>query len=411
MINPFKNLIKRARTLGNGSSMPFYIANTGKIIDADDVTLEMALNNSDVFAIVFRISSDIAACNWITTSYYQKILSQPFGAVISAHNMWQSVVAQMILSGNAYCWLHRGSNGVITSIEPIPYDQVTPQLNDTGDGMVYTAHFDDTKRSGDKTIADSDMLHFRLLVDGQGGSIQYMGLTPLQALKREIDIQDNSNRLSLATLAHAITPTNIIKVPQAQLNKKAKDNIRESFESQYTGDKAGSTVVLDQSADLQQISITPDIAKFIANTNFSQEQIAKAFCVPADYLSGKQDAQSNINQIRSFYNSSLSLYIRSIESELSNKLNADVQLDVSGAIDQDHQQLIDNMDKLVKDKILTAQEAQKVMISRHVFPELTNDDMIQAVNDLNAQAAAPSPANSPQEGGDDNNSNDDQTTA
>lgn len=378
MFNPFTNLIRRSRTLGT-HVVPFLFASNGKPIDDTiDVTPEYALRNSDVFAIVLRVSSDIASCDFITTNYYKKLLNKPFGNVVSSYSLWQSIIVQLMLYGNAYAWLHKASNGTITSIEPIPYAQVQVALSDNGDDIIYTAHFDDANRNGDVEINSSDMLHFRLLVNGEGGSIQYMGLSPLIALKNEVAIQDKSNKLSLATLAHAISPTNIIKVPEAQLNRDAKNSIREEFERANTGENAGRAVVLDQSADLQQVSISPDIAKFIANTSFSQEQIAKAFCIPADFLSGKQDAQSSIDSIRSFYQSSLSIYFKTIESELTSKLGVDVELDIGGAIDNDHQQVIDNLDKLGKDKLLSSDEVQKILQARNIFPELTSQDIALA---------------------------------
>lgn len=393
------NLIKRARTLGVSKMMPFFVASNGVSVDATDVKPEYALKNSDVFAVVLRVSSDIAACKFITLPYFAKILSKPFGNVISSYSFWQSVLIQMMLYGNAVVWIHRASNGVITSLELIPWSQIEIQLNDNGDDLVYTAHFDDTKRSGDYKIKSSDVLHFRLMVTGEGGNIQYMGISPLIALSREINIQERSNQLSLATLAHAIAPTNLIKVPQAQLGKEAKDNIRNQFDSQYTGKNAGKTIVLDQSAELEQLTVTPDIAKFIANTSFSQEQIAKAFCIPADYLSGKQDAQSSIDSIRSFYQSSLSIYSKPIESELSSKLGTDVTLDFSSAIDTDHQQIIDNIDKLGKDEVLSINEIQKIFKERKIFPELSEDDIQQANTELVAEQSTSKPT----EGGDDDN--------
>lgn len=362
---------------------PFFIATKGQnIIDTEDVTPEYALKNSDIFAISLRVASDVAACNFISNDYITKILNRPFGNVISNYSFWQSVTFQMILYGNALVWIHRGANNVITSLEPIPWPQIQIELDDKGDDIIYTANFDDTGRSGSVKIKSNDMLHFRLAVTGEGGSIQYMGISPLIALAREINIQEQSNKLSLATLAHAISPTNIIKVPEAQLDKEAKDAIRDQFEEQSSGKNAGRALVLDQSADLEQVTVSPDIAKFIANTSFSQEQIAKAFCIPADFLSGKQDAQSSIDSIRSFYQSSLSIYIKPIESELTSKLGTSVELDVSGAIDIDHQAIIDNLDKLGKDKILSTEEIQKILINRKVFPELSYADAKQAVTHL-----------------------------
>lgn len=378
MWNPIKTLIRRSRDLAT-SPTPFLASPGGRIITNDDhVSIDQALHNSDIFAVFNRVSSDMAACNFKTASEpVKQVLNHPLGNMISKYSFWQSVVWQMMERGNAFAVItERDDQGNPTRIELVPFEKVRVVLNDNGDDIEYHVHWDDTNRSGDFAYSSKDMLHFRLIVDGEFDT-QYMGVSPLMSLAKEVSIQDQSNKLSLATLAHAISPSTFLKVPLAHLNKKAKDNLRESFEQQTTGENAGRAIVVDQSADVVQTQISPDIAKFLENTTFSQDQIAKAFCIPADYLSGKQDAQSNIDQIRSFYQSSLSGYIGPIESELTNKLGTEVKLDVDAAVDIDHSQLLSHLNDMVKNGLINSDQAQKILISRGVFPELTQIEPVE----------------------------------
>jgi len=369
--NPIKDLITRSRTLMASTYNPFIVSSNGKIISSDNsVTIQEALKNSDIYACVARISSDLAACSFKTSNpYLKKVLDKPQGTMISGYSTWQSMATQMALRGNAYAAITRDTSGEPIRIEPIPNEKVTPTLNDNGDDIVYTVHYDDANRSGDAQYSSANFLHFRLLTTGESSS-QYMGISPLTALGQEIGIQTQSNRLSLATLVHAISPSTFLKVPIAHLNKQAKENIRNSFEEQSSGKNAGRAIVVDQSADVVQSTISPDIAKLIANTTFTQDQIAKAFLIPADFLSGKQDAQSNIDQVRSFYQSSLSAYIEPIKEELRTKLGDDIDLDVDSAIDIDHSQLLSHLGDAVSKQVLTSEQAQKILIARKVYPEI-----------------------------------------
>lgn len=317
-------------------------------------------------------------------------LNHPMGTLINGYNVWQSVVAQMALNGNAYMLIHReGTDGAVTQLEPVPEERVTVTLNDDGSDVFYTVHFDDSNRSGDYKVPSANMLHFRLFVNGQSES-QYMGVSPLMSLAKEIDVQDQSNRLALSTLKHALAPTNILSIPQGTLNDKAKDNIRNEFEKANSGENAGRAIVLDQGLSLSQLTVSPDIAKLLANTNFSQAQIAKAFCVPADYLSGKQDEQSSIEQVRSLYQNSLTLYIRPIEDELTSKLGVPVHLDVSTAVDIDHQQLISNIVSLTNSKnpVLSGDDAHQILVDRGVLPKQTYQTATPGNQDLGGDTSA-----------------------
>ena len=389
MFNPFKTVIKRSRMLSSNGWSPFFSASNGQVVSVGPVNASAALNNSDVFAVVYRISSDVAACRFEAPMVDYR-LNHPMGTLINGYNVWQSVVAQMALNGNAYMLIRReGTDGVVTRLEPIPEERVTVTLNDDGSDVFYTIHFDDSNRSGDYKVPSANMLHFRLFVNGQSES-QYMGVSPLMSLAKEIDVQDQSNRLALSTLKHALAPTNILSIPQGTLNDKAKDNIRNEFEKANSGENAGRAIVLDQGLSLSQLTVSPDIAKLLANTNFSQAQIAKAFCVPADYLSGKQDEQSSIEQVRSLYQNSLTLYIRPIEDELTSKLGVPVHLDVSTAVDIDHQQLISNIVSLTNSQnpVLSGDDARQILVDRGVLPKQTYQTATPGNQDLGGDTSA-----------------------
>lgn len=389
LLNPFKN-IKRSRTLANGTS-PFMVLSGGKIQTSTVIDANKAFRNSDVFAVVQRISSDIASCSF-NGQQYQTLLNNPF-KLMNPYAGWQSVFIQLLLNGNAYVVMHENKNHLVTQFEPIPSDNVQLTLTDDAEDIIYTVHYNDERN--DEDIPSNRMLHFKLVTPGMDEN-QYTGVSPLISLVPELGIQDNSKKLTLTSLIHAIAPTNIYSTPNALTEPGAREQIREAFEKANTGDNAGRILVMDAGAELKTIDVTPNVSKLLDNATFSQTQIAKVFGIPDSYLNGQGDQQSSIEMIRSLYQNALTMYIRPIESELTFKLGAPVHLDVTSAIDVDHQNELNNIVSLAKNNLLTPRQAFGLIIAHDIMPDLTVTD--DDISQLNKKSVKPTTSNT-MEGG------------
>lgn len=363
----------------------------GKIQTSTIVDANKAFRNSDVFAVVQRISSDIASCSF-NGQQYQTLLNNPF-KLMNPYAGWQSVFIQLLLNGNAYVVMHENKNHLVTQFEPIPSDNVQLTLTDDAEDIIYTVHYNDERN--DEDIPSNRMLHFKLVTPGMDEN-QYTGVSPLISLVPELGIQDNSKKLTLTSLIHAIAPTNIYSTPNALTEPGAREQIREAFEKANTGDNAGRILVMDAGAELKTIDVTPNVSKLLDNATFSQTQIAKAFGIPDSYLNGQGDQQSSIEMIRSLYQNALTMYIRPIESELTFKLGAPVHLDVTSAIDVDHQNELNNIVSLAKNNLLTPRQAFGLMIAHDIMPDLTVTD--DDISQLNKKSVKPTTSNT-MEGG------------
>ena len=363
----------------------------GKIQTSTVVDANKAFRNSDVFAVVQRISSDIASCSF-NGQQYQTLLNNPF-KLMNPYAVWQCVFIQLLLNGNAYVVMHENKKHLVTQFEPIPSDNVQLTLTDDAEDIIYTVHYNDERN--DEDIPSKRMLHFKLVTPGMDEN-QYTGVSPLISLVPELGIQDNSKKLTLTSLIHAIAPTNIYSTPNALTEPGAREQIREAFEEANTGDNAGRILVMDAGAELKTIDVTPNVSKLLDNATFSQTQIAKAFGIPDSYLNGQGDQQSSIEMIRSLYQNALTMYIRPIESELTFKLGAPVHLDVTSAIDVDHQNELNNIVSLAKNNLLTPRQAFGLMIAHDIMPDLTVTD--DDISQLNKKSVKPTTSNT-MEGG------------
>lgn len=340
---------------------------------ANVVNADTALKNSDIFTTINRISSDVAACAFRGDEPFKSLVDNP-NNLINRYNFWQSVLAQLCLAGNTYVPIERDSEGIPERLEQAPISQVQITLEDYSKDVTYEVNWNDER--GTKKYKSQDMLHFRLFVSGQE-STQLVGISPLDSLIPELNIQDYSNKMSMAMLKNAIAPSYTLTIPQGILGKEAKDKIRDDFEDANTGENAGKAIVLDQGLALAPLQINPDIAKLISNTTFSQTQIAKAFGISDSYLNGQGDQQSSVNMMRSLFIDSLNPYIKSLESEMRMKFGVPVKLDIESAVDIDHEALINKLVKLTGNSkgstpILSAEQARAVLKDKHVF----NDNIL-----------------------------------
>lgn len=370
MYNPFKLKRKSTRSMTLTSTAPFIVTDNGQVVANKLVSAETALRNSDIYAVVNRIASDIASCDIDCPNVFQNILYNP-NPLMNKFSFYQSVLASMLLSGNAFVSMHRNGNNIPDRLELIPSQNVTMTLTDNAEDILYTFIYEDGRPTA--TFDSQNVLHFKLIATGYEDSL-FTGRSPLESLQSELNIQEQSHKLALKTLINGIYPTTVLKIPETTLNADAKNHIRDEFQKQATGDNAGKAIVLDSSLSMEQISINNNVAKFLNNYSFSQTQIAKAFGIPDSYLNGKGDQQSSVDMLRSLYISSLSPYIAPIESELTNKLGAKIKLSIESSIDKDHQTLISNLAIMVKNGAISGTQAQMILANYRVYGM---DDVIQ----------------------------------
>lgn len=344
---------------------------TGNTIQANKVvSVDTALSNSDIYAVISRIASDVSAAlrsPKVGDDFVKGVIVRP-NSLITGYNFWLNTVTCLLVNGNAFCYIVRDADGHTQRLEYIPIGNMEVKLisdKDTND-LEYTIRFADGTT---KTCKPSEILHFKLIAKGVTFDDQYSGVSPLMSLATDIDIQDYNKKLALNTVANASNPRFALVSDQI-LNVEDKQALYNGFKKANEGHQ--STMVLDAGAKLQQISLQPEIIQFLNSINWSQTQIAKAFGIPADYLNGQGDQQSSIEMTRSLYANSLQTYINPIEAEMSLKFGVDVQADERGAIDFDHQQLIDNIAKLTNSTkngtpVMSPEQGMDILTQKGVF--------------------------------------------
>lgn len=351
-----KNPFETRQVITASSYTPFIFASSGtNIVPNELISADMALKNSDLYSVTSLISADVAGAKFIgTNTKALNTLNKP-SHLMNRYNFWQTMVLGLLLSGNAFAVIDHDE------LRYIPNQNVLLDL--TNDVLSYQiTPFGDYK--GGTFKADA-ILHFKIMANGTNGA-ELIGHSPLESLANEVQQQEQANKLSLNTIAKAINPTAVIKIPEAVLSQESKESVRSEFEKANTGVNAGRALVLDQGADFQSISINADVAKFLSNAIYQRTQISKAFGVPDSYLNGQGDQQSNIQMIQSLYVNGLNRYIEPIVSEVQAKFSDDLTLDMSTILDYSNATLKQDLLNFVDKGILDGSQALTILESKGI---------------------------------------------
>lgn len=365
MINPFQKFERRSMTIPS-TNMSSFILSNGQILPNHLVSAEYALKNSDVFAVINLLSSDVASSTISVAPPFEKVLQNP-NPMISGYNFWQSVTASMLLSGNAYVIIDRDSSNIPTRLELLPPSDVNVILADDSNSLSYQVNYQDER--GSVSYPAGNMLHFRLLSTGSNQTDSLIGISPLQSLVQSVNMQDYSSQLTLSTLKNAINPSIRIKVAEGALSPEEKEATRKAFEQANTGVNAGRPLVEDQLYSFDSLQINSDVAKFLSTMDFGKTAVAEAFGVPSNYLNGAGDEQSSLDMVKSLYRNTLRRYTMPLEGELSSKFGVPVDFDESSAVDADNGTLISQIQQLLSGTTpaITPIQAQQMLQKRGVI--------------------------------------------
>lgn len=350
-------------------SVPFGDENALDFMTGKDkdiyISAKEALMNSDIYSAIFQISGDLASSQIISDmTRYQGIIDNPT-LTSNKHAFWQAIFAQLLLGGEAFIYRWRNINGIDHHWEYLRPSQVSAYLLDDGSGLIYNITFDEPKIGVKMNVPQNDVLHFRLLSKNGGMT----GISPLSALSNELNIKNDSNKLTRAALSQSIMAPGILKITkEGKVNWKIKAMRAKEFMRQTQVANNGP-VVIDDLEEYSPLEIKSDIAKLLAQADWTGNQIAKVYGIPNSYLNGQGDQQSSLDQIKGMYANALSRYMESIVSELNNKLSTTIHYNIRPAIDPLQDSYAQVLSGLTKDGMLAHNQARYLLQGTGYLPD------------------------------------------
>lgn len=290
------------------------------------ITPQNSLELSAVWSAVSQISNSVAKLplyvygrkngsnTEIENHIIAKLLKKP-NPFISKFDFFKTMVANLLLNGNAYAWIDRGSSNNINALWVLEPSSVGVNLDPSGRKLTYYISINGKAYQ----VPHTDIIHFKgLSLDG------YKGLNPIDTSKESIGIAKASNQWLGSYYGNGTSTGDILEVA-AQLNKSAKDAIRAAWSEANSGlENAKKIAVLDAGMTYKQMTNNKIVdMDFIATQRFySVEEVARIFNMPSTMLGDLSKATfSNVENLNLlYYKGCISPILCSIENELDDKL-------------------------------------------------------------------------------------------
>lgn len=191
--------------------------------------------------------------------------------------------------GNAYINIEWGVDGRPKAYWLLNPSLTEPKVDIKTNELWYITTLPDGKQV---RIPHWDIIHLTTLsLDG------IKGKPPIQIARESIGSSQASLKFKGKFFANGTAAAGILKVP-GQLNKDAKDKVREEWETLYTGlNNAQRIAILDAGLEFQSIGMPLKDAQFIEGMKFDKAEIATIFNVPLHMVNELDRAtHSNIEQ-------------------------------------------------------------------------------------------------------------------
>lgn len=221
---------------------------------------------------------------------------------------FETVMLNLVTTGNSYCALERNARNEVVSIMPLMASQMDVELLD--DGTVTYRYY-----SGDgdvRVFAAESIWHVKLFGNG------VVGMSPLAYARNSLGIAiASADRAS--TLAKSGGKTNGILMVDKLLTPEQRATIRKNMAG-LTDGGADKLFVLEADMKFERTSLSPQDMQLLETRRFQIEDVARFMGVPSVLIndtSGTTAWGSGIQQImEGFYKLNLRPYLERLESSL-----------------------------------------------------------------------------------------------
>lgn len=293
----------------------------GLLNDGGNYSSVSNLKNSDVFTAVKVLSQDIADNPIVQYNDGVDEISKELNYLLnvkpndfmSARALKFALSANLLLTGNAYARIER-VKGEIYAIYLARPSWTTIEQDPNSGRLTYDINDDDGHHF---KLDQDDVLHFK---DFSTNGI--FGKSPLYSLKREIEVQQSGLNMLTSFFKSGVNGSGILKVNKSDLDTNAKQIIRKEFVKANIDNNSSRVVVMDNTMEYENIEVDTSILKLVNTNNFSTQQIAKAFGLPA-YKLGLEGVHTSVSQSDMDYiKNTLDHYFNVFNSELDVKLES-----------------------------------------------------------------------------------------
>src|SRR5690625_407566 len=219
-------------------------------------TSAKAIENSDVFTAVHMIASDIATLQLEKRvrgvkeplDSLAKIINERPNETYNGYQFKFIMVANALLNGESFSEIIRDKKGKPVQLVHLPNSVTTHKIDQSTKYKLEYAVNDGTK---ERKVKSENILHFKFFsLDGVNG------VSPLKALKDDIDTQQNSKKFLANFFKNGTQNGGLLTFKGGKLSKEAREKLKKEWQEANAGtDSAHKVVVLDETMEYDPIKI------------------------------------------------------------------------------------------------------------------------------------------------------------
>ncbi len=298
----FKALF-RPRDSTAGSGYAFY---TGSSSSGKTVTQRSAMQLTAVYSCVRILSEAIAG---LPLQLYRRgeggvkrkaeehplyrLLHDEPNPEMTSFVFRETLMAHLLLWGNAYAQVVRSGRGEILALYPLMPDRMSADRDE--DGRLYYSYVkapDDGAgmENGTVRLSPRDVLHIPGL-----GFDGLVGYSPVAMAKNAVGMALACEEYGAKFFANGATPGAVLEHPGVI---RDPEKVRESWNRAFRGSANSNKVaVLEEGMKYTPISVPPEQAQFLETRKFQIDEIARIFRVPPHMVGDLEKSSfSNIEQ-------------------------------------------------------------------------------------------------------------------
>ena len=293
-------------------------APTEPAAQAAPVTVESALQISTVFAATRLIAETVASLPFdlyektpegrIPSSLsLRKVLTRRPNRYQTRVEFWESIVFNLVLSGNSYCVITRVGKEIV-SLLPVSSSQVIPEVIPKDGTIIYRV----SNATGEKIYQANEIWHIKLFGNG------IVGLSPLAHAAQSVSVSQAAAGKCAEVYENGAKRAGILSTDRIMTEDQRK-RARENFYDITSG--ANSRLfILEADIKYHPTSMSPEELELLDALRYQVEDIGRFFGVPSILLNqtvGQSSLGSNVNEIlAAFYKLNLRPYLEKIEESI-----------------------------------------------------------------------------------------------
>lgn len=235
----------------------------------------------------------------------------------TAYSFRHKLGGNLLLWGNSYAQIETDGRGMLKALWPYHPGQVRIEYGSTRGDFHYIVTGQVGGDFVQQKVLPDDMLHLR------GFCFEGLeGLSVIQNYRRGLGLAVATEVFASNFYKNGARQSGVLTMP-GKLSPAAHERLSSSFNDKFSGSaNAGKTILLEEGAKYQPLSVPQDDAQFIETRRMSRQEIAGLFRIPTMLVPGSDDKAATFASSEVFNRQLVDFTLRDDLTMWQNELNS-----------------------------------------------------------------------------------------